>query len=1012
MIEIRTVIVGYIISNAICAMVITFLWQQNRRRFAGLGFWLVDFVFQFIALLLNVLRELIPDFLSVVVGNALIIGGTILLFIGLEKFVGQRRGQIYNIIFLTAFISVHSWFTFVYPSLEARNINLSLGLLIICSQCAWLMFRRTPLEMRAITNNLGVVFGLFCAVSVARIFIDLAIQADNDLFQSNVFDTALVLIYQFLFMILTFGLFLMVNHRLVAELEGDIIERKRMESALRSSEEKLLKAFHASPDVVLITRVSDGQMVEFNDSFTRLMGYTREEALGSSAIGLRLWANPADREVFIRLLQEQGNLHEVEYAFRSKSGNILNGLVSAESIVLGDEAHILSIIHDITRRKQRDEALRESRMVLEKLFEAEPDAVVAVNAEGRITQVNAQAETLFGYSRMELVNQPVEVLVPGALGGRHIQHRAGFRAHPQMRTMGSGLELACRRRDGSVFPVDIHLSPFETTAGWFTLAVVRDVTDRKALEASLRNRNEVLAALQQVMFDLVNRHEIEDLLQTLLEKIGAVLDAPQISFDLLQEQDVLVTLAVTAGQPLQKGDTMHRGEGGWLSWQAIETAWPAILEDYATWPQRRPLYEGFEIHAIMIIPIIQRGQVIGALNFSRSAANQPFSETDIYVAQQLAQMVALVMDNAQLYTQLQSELAERSQVQEALRESQENFRRYFNMTTVGMCVTSPERGWIEVNDHLCQMLGYSRAELGQLTWVDVTHPDDLDSDLVLFNQILSGERNSYQLDKRFVHKEGAIVSTTLYVSCHRNPDGNVAYLLAALVDISERKQAEEALQQAQTQLLEQQRAMAALDERQKLRRDLHDSVNQSIHSLVLFADTLAAMLETNQFERAKQLGEHLKESARQALKETRLMLYELQPHAVREDMDLVQELEWRLATVERHAGIKAQLTLKGNIAHCPAAWYESLYRITIEALNNALKHAQARNTQVLLRCTPRLLELSVTDDGLGFDPHRPHVGGLGLQNMRERAALLGGEVTITSTSGGGTSVHFQAKIKE
>ena len=77
--------------------------------------------------------------------------------------------------------------------------------------------------------------------------------------------------------------------------------------------------------------------------------------------------------------------------------------------------------------------------------------------------------------------------------------------------------------------------------------------------------------------------------------------------------------------------------------------------------------------------------------------------------------------------------------------------------------------------------------------------------------------------------------------------------------------------------------------------------------------------------------------------------------------------------------------------HCPQGWHENLFWITIEALNNALKHAQARHMQIIIRCSPKRLELKVVDDGIGFNPAKPHVGGLGLRNMHDRTSLLGGE---------------------
>ena len=225
--------------------------------------------------------------------------------------------------------------------------------------------------------------------------------------------------------------------------------------------------------------------------------------------------------------------------------------------------------------------------------------------------------------------------------------------------------------------------------------------------------------------------------------------------------------------------------------------------------------------------------------------------------------------------------------------------------------------------------------------------------------------------------------------------------VAVKEDITEQIIAEEALLR-----------LAAVDERQRLARDLHDSVNQSIHSMVLFSETLVSTLDKNNLERARQIVERLQESARQALKETRLMLYQLQPSNVNGDLDLIRDLEIRLLSVERHAGVRAQILQEGSIEHLPHGWHENLFWITIEALNNALKHAQARNIQIIIRCLPRRLDLEVHDDGKGFDPDKPHTGGLGLQNMHDRAHLLGGELSILTAPGKGSKVCFSAEINE
>ena len=126
------------------------------------------------------------------------------------------------------------------------------------------------------------------------------------------------------------------------------------------------------------------------------------------------------------------------------------------------------------------------------ILEAIPDAVVAVNQQGMVIQVNSQTETLFGYTRDELIGQSVDMLVPERQRTSHHQHRADFHARPKIRRMGSGLDLYGRRRDGAEFPVEISLSPVATGNGAMVLSVIRDISDRKRIEEELRRANDEL----------------------------------------------------------------------------------------------------------------------------------------------------------------------------------------------------------------------------------------------------------------------------------------------------------------------------------------------------------------------------------------------------------------------------------------------------------------------------------------------------------------------------------------
>ena len=167
-----------------------------------------------------------------------------------------------------------------------------------------------------------------------------------------------------------------------------------------------------------------------------------------------------------------------------------------------------------------------------------------------------------------------------------------------------------------------------------------------------------------------------------------------------------------------------------------------------------------------------------------------------------------------------TDITERKQTEEALRASEERFRSYFEQGLIGMAVSLPDQRWIQVNDRYCDMLGYSREELLGMKWTDLTHPDDLERNLIPLNRALAGEIEHHTLEKRFIRKDGSIMYATVFARCFRRQDGSVDHFLSLVEDITERKLAQEALERERQSLW---RMLQASDhERQTISYEIHD----------------------------------------------------------------------------------------------------------------------------------------------------------------------------------------------
>jgi diguanylate cyclase (GGDEF)-like protein/PAS domain S-box-containing protein len=509
-----------------------------------------------------------------------------------------------------------------------------------------------------------------------------------------------------------------VRHR-IAELEISDSELKGVEKALGDSEKNFFQSFHASADCIVITSLADGCYVEVNDSFLRAVGYCREELIGRTVAELNMWADPQGREQFAQILRDQGAVHNVEVALRKKSGELCWVLMSAELIEIAATQCILTVSKDITERKRTKEEFTKHQEQLEALVAERTAELKAINEQlqEEIRERKHAEKALRSFqSDLQAKNKSLEVLntiadkIFGSLDVQTVAERA-------VAAMMNYSQAPCV----SIFIVNSELQCLESRYSIGFSEEVRREMAHVPLKGSLSGVT--VAREELVTSDNVTNDDRVD---------------PEVKKALLKQG----------------------------------------------------------LQGIISVPLLFQDQILGVINLFFKGDIPSLTDFERETLMHIGKTIGLAMVNANYVAQIESEIKERTSVEQLLQRERETFYSTIQGAPNGMALIDKDGRYLYINAEFTNITGYTLEDVATGNdWFNLAYPNPKYRRKVIEIWKKDLGHKAFNRVFRMVCKGGAVKEIEFKGTVLE--DGKI---IITLSDITERKQAEEGLRESEMRL--------------------------------------------------------------------------------------------------------------------------------------------------------------------------------------------------------------------